>query len=640
MLTLIAFPLLFGAALKSFAILAVAALLAAAMKSRSAAERHLVWTGACAALIALPLLSVSLPAFRAPVPRALVPETVLFRAAASPLRLDSAAARIPAAAPARQPAANWRAALVLLWIVGAALSLFQMLAAALAVSRVRRHARPLNADELTAPRAALAIPHRVALLETAPGAMPMTIGLLRPAVLLPAGASAWTRERRDVVLLHELAHVRRGDVATHLLARFALCLYWWNPLAWFAWRAFLKERERAADDLVLNAGARASAYAGHLLEIARTMQTARAVGWGAVAMARPSQLETRMEAILDSARSRRASRRVSPWAAAALAVACVAPVAALHAQNASTKAADEAAFTAQTQGNFAEARVQLDASLAARGQQFGLQSKEYGVGLSHLAGLVRLQNRDEAVSLYTRAQALLGDTEDAVPALTYLGIAALGQKNYDAAMQFLQRAEAAGASDHPTAQPLLWMAIARDYQGQTDAADESFRKAIWQAHGYPNGPADTTDQELYAAFLHRHGRDTEAAAADKQIAEARQARPAQPKLPAGAYSLQYSLQSEGVYRVGPGIAAPKTLNHVDPQYTEEARVARYQGTVVLNIEVGADGAARNIRVVKSLGLGLAEEAAAAVSQWKFQPATKDGQPVPVSATVEVNFKIL
>ena len=119
------------------------------------------------------------------------------------------------------------------------------------------------------------------------------------------------------MLLHELAHVRRGDVAMHLLARTALALYWWNPLAWFAWREFLKERERATDDLVLHAGARASDYAGHLLEVARTLQPAPATAWAAIAMARRSQFEGRLIAILDSGVDRKPSGRRAPVAAAA-----------------------------------------------------------------------------------------------------------------------------------------------------------------------------------------------------------------------------------------------------------------------------------------------------------------------------------
>ena len=146
--------------------------------------------------------------------------------------------------------------------------------------------------------------------------MPMTFGVLRPTVLLPEEARAWSDERRRVVLLHELAHVLRGDAATHLLARTALALHWWNPLAWTMWREFLKERERATDDLVLGTGATASDYASHLLEIARTMQARPASAAAGVAMARRSQLEGRLLAILDGRRcagSRGARRRWWRW---------------------------------------------------------------------------------------------------------------------------------------------------------------------------------------------------------------------------------------------------------------------------------------------------------------------------------------
>src|SRR6516165_5483891 len=126
-----------------------------------------------------------------------------------------------------------------------------------------------------------------------------------------------------------LAHVRRGDVITHLMARAAVSLYWWNPLAWFGWRRFLKERECAADDLVLGTGARASEYAGHLLEIARSLRSSPTATWAAVAMARPSHLEGRVLAILDSQVNRNAPRRAVAALAACCATALVVPFAAL-----------------------------------------------------------------------------------------------------------------------------------------------------------------------------------------------------------------------------------------------------------------------------------------------------------------------
>jgi len=96
----------------------------------------------------------------------------------------------------------------------------------------------------------------------------------------------------------------------------------------------------------------------------------------------------------------------------------------------------------------------------------------------------------------------------------------------------------------------------------------------------------------------------------------------------------------GVYRVGGGVTAPAVLFKVDPEYSEEARKAKYSGTVVLYIEVDQNGHARNLRVVKGIGLGLDEKAIEAVNKWRFKPGLKDGKAVVVAAHIEVNFRLL
>jgi len=96
----------------------------------------------------------------------------------------------------------------------------------------------------------------------------------------------------------------------------------------------------------------------------------------------------------------------------------------------------------------------------------------------------------------------------------------------------------------------------------------------------------------------------------------------------------------GVYRVGGGVTAPTLLSKVEPEYSEEARKAKYQGTVTLYIQVDPTGKAINMRVLHSLGLGLDEKAMEAVKKWRFKPGTKDGKPVTVEAQIEVNFRLL
>jgi len=96
----------------------------------------------------------------------------------------------------------------------------------------------------------------------------------------------------------------------------------------------------------------------------------------------------------------------------------------------------------------------------------------------------------------------------------------------------------------------------------------------------------------------------------------------------------------GVYRAGGGVTPPTLLEKQEPEYSPEARVAKLQGSVALYVVIGEDGRARDIRVTRPLGLGLDEKAITAVSQWHFAPGTRDGQPVAVEATIEVNFRLL
>ena len=95
----------------------------------------------------------------------------------------------------------------------------------------------------------------------------------------------------------------------------------------------------------------------------------------------------------------------------------------------------------------------------------------------------------------------------------------------------------------------------------------------------------------------------------------------------------------GAFRVGNGVSAPRALDTPDPEYSEEARKAKYQGVVVLWLIVGPDGKPRDIRVSRPLGMGLDQKAIEAVQRWRFEPAMKDGRPVAVQINVEVNFRL-
>lgn len=96
----------------------------------------------------------------------------------------------------------------------------------------------------------------------------------------------------------------------------------------------------------------------------------------------------------------------------------------------------------------------------------------------------------------------------------------------------------------------------------------------------------------------------------------------------------------GVYRIGGGVSDPVPIFKPEPEYSEEARKAKFQGAVMLSIVIDADGKTRDVRVIRTLGLGLDEKAIEAVLKWRFKPSLKDGHAVAVSANVEVNFRLL
>jgi TonB family protein len=96
----------------------------------------------------------------------------------------------------------------------------------------------------------------------------------------------------------------------------------------------------------------------------------------------------------------------------------------------------------------------------------------------------------------------------------------------------------------------------------------------------------------------------------------------------------------GAYRIGGGVSAPVPIFRPEPEYSEEARKAKWQGAVLLQLVVDENGVPQEIKVVRSLGLGLDQKAIEAVQKWRFKPGLKDGKPVPVSANIEVNFRLL
>jgi bla regulator protein blaR1 len=359
--------LLLDAFIKSAVILSAAGLLAASLRKASAASRSLVWSLATASLLALPAMSVALPSWRIEALPSL--ETIAsvengsrepagsgaIAAAPAPERGQGPGAgllvqprplRIGAESPASTPVSprfdaapnpvasswngfDWKVALLLAWMAGALAVMARLAAGTVRVWLLTRQAQGVESSWVMLARtvgASLRLRRRVGIFKTDRISMPMTWGLARSTVLLPKEADKWSMECRWIVMAHELTHVKRRDCLMQALAQLACAVYWFNPLVWVAaWRLRV-ERELACDDHVLEAGAKASDYASHLVEIASSFGAVNCGSPVAVGMA-CSHLESRVRSILDPNARRRGVNGLKVALAAVTAAVLTAPLA-------------------------------------------------------------------------------------------------------------------------------------------------------------------------------------------------------------------------------------------------------------------------------------------------------------------------
>ena len=339
-------------ALKATLLFSMTVLATALLRRSGAAARHMAATAGLLGALALPFLTLVLPPLDLPIfpsvfgvgaapaarEKELVPSAKRRKQAMETEDKESPAAlavgnRTWPAIPSSTPI-PWLLLGLAAWSAGVLLVATRLAVGLLRVRGIRREAAPLSDREWTEEAERLArrleVRRSVALLESARVPVAMTSGLRRPLLLLCRQARFWALERRRVVLLHELAHVRRADWLWLLLTEAALAIYWWHPLAWVLAGQVRRDCERACDDLVLTAGTKPSVYAGHLLGIFRSLSAAAHPVAPAVASERPSHFEGRLRAILDPAEPRRERQSGRAFLSAAGLLAAAAGIAVVH----------------------------------------------------------------------------------------------------------------------------------------------------------------------------------------------------------------------------------------------------------------------------------------------------------------------
>jgi TonB family protein len=326
-------------------VLVLAGLLAASLpRARSAAFRH--WILAAAILCAwttLPLSLVMPARLRTPVgPQYTTTASPSAPAATKPVleaKIDDtvvAGQPDPQALRGRSWPVDPIRLLIAMWALGVlssgaalVIGLTRLRSVASRATEVRSELWTEIRDDL---RRACGLAAPVRLLQSDHPSLLATWGWRRPTIVLPASAPAWSPERIRLVLAHECAHIARGDWIVQILADVLRALCWFNPLMWLACRRLRDESERACDDVVLTMGVQAASYAGHLVDLVRRLHPVHRPSLPALTMARPSGLEGRIVAMLNSSMNRRPLSREVRFVSTALLLTLALSVAALQAQ--------------------------------------------------------------------------------------------------------------------------------------------------------------------------------------------------------------------------------------------------------------------------------------------------------------------
>lgn len=320
-----------SSAVRSFALAGVAAAALAAFRPRATSFRLFAWTSVLYTSLALPLLQPLLPAVKIPLPQFLQariapsgfsgrrsledrwmvptspadnngdrktesrPEPVLSREFVA----GGTGHSVSKNAISAPPALSWNLMAAGIYLPGAFFLLARLVAGIVWSCRLVRNCQPIAEPYAMAKATSLAGRHLARLAGSEYISVPLTVGVLRPTILLPADWRDWDAQKFEAVLAHELAHVARRDALTQRVAQLYRAIFWFNPLAWWLNRHLAALAEQASDEAALSSGADQKHYARTLLDFFDALQTGPGrVRWQGVAMARVGQAEQRLERIL------------------------------------------------------------------------------------------------------------------------------------------------------------------------------------------------------------------------------------------------------------------------------------------------------------------------------------------------------
>ncbi len=605
----------------------------------------------------------------------------------------------PAPWPARMAAAldhrmPW---LLALWLAGAIFFVARLNYGLLVASRLKSAATEAPAtgtlQMFEALRHRLGINRAVRLLHSARIQVPTVIGWMRPVVLIPASfLTGLSTLQIEAIFYHELAHVRRHDYLTSVFQSVAEALLFYHPAVWWISRQVRRERECCCDEIAVSFGGDVLEYARALsaLEERRRLYQEVALGMNG------GVLTMRIKRLLGYQETSTAAQLASITLLTVLILATAAGIGRLtYAQGSYTDAAGQSTQMPVTKTE--KAPVVTPHDISKQVQNFNQQIVQLNTLRSELQGQVQEsagkgidkaniwndQQQKELDAAIQRLQSGMDqlNSEDfhkqlkeATETASRINTQQI-QKQMDEARKSMLDAshlsrELADRLDTPEFKKQIEDAtrgvkintpeFRKQLEDATKAAAKintpEFRKQLEDATeaaakiNTPEFRKQVEDATIVAAKLNtpefrNHLGESLQGAADSAVFKRKllseNSRPSPSAVePAASPASQVPPEYNGepLRKIGGSVSTPTIIFQMEPKYSEEARQAKFNGIVLVNLVVDQNGVPQNVHVLRGVGMGLDEKAVEAIQQYKFKPAIENGEPVPVSLNVEVNFR--
>jgi hypothetical protein len=514
-------------------------------------------------------------------------------------------------------------------------------------------------------------------------------------ILLPQSWRTWDEAKLQAVLTHEMAHIKRGDSATLLLASFTTCLFWFHPLSWFLRRRLSALAEEACDEVVVASGAAPAQYANFLIDFARDVRRRHGrIVAGASAVAGHSSLKKRIERLFADTPYRQRGRK----AFASLALILFVPTVYLTAaarfgdpeaqessqqdkiswpqweQIASLSPTDAAALESAVQANpeDLDTRMELLVYCAWKGQDTpftnqllwfikqhpSTESLQMAEGVFHPIKSLSDESREQIQAAWEKAVREHADS----PVVLFNAASSLQRTEPDRGLELLRQAE---ALDVPAKQIMYEHSVATIYAAAElqrlrpggainniqmsddssarlrerlkESADPALLAEVGRILVQLNRPRGGEEQHHLGLELIQQAIQLDPGNA--KWTKALQSAEAEPQRQLNYERLAHSEPLQrGTIRIGSQVAESSLVSKIDPVYPPFARAAHIQGAVEFTVTVGPDGKISAIQLVRGPSL-LVNAAKDAVSKWVYHPATIDGKAVPFMTQVIVPFRL-